>query len=151
MLKVIIKYIALYYLNNRISIKANSLLQAKDSAADYVESRAIFFKYNLMSDLRRVVNSFFVYLAIFIAFIFSALIGLMWLFSSIAESQNRDLILGIMVITPIIVATILLFKVINHWNKNPFMNESTRLIAYDWKTFRYGADNAQQNNAAHTE
>lgn len=151
MLKVIIKYIALYYLNNRISSKANSLLQAKDSAADYVESRAIFFKYNLLSDLRRVVNSFFVYLAIFVAFIFSALIGLMWLFSSIAESQNRDLILGIMVITPIIVAAILLFKVINHWNKNPFMNESTRLIAYDWNTFRYGSDNAQQNNAAHTE
>lgn len=151
MLKVIIKYIALYYLNNRISSKANALLQAKDSAADYVESRAIFFKYNLLSDLRRVVNSFFVYLAIFVAFIFSALIGLMWLFSSIAESQNRDLILGIMVITPIIVAAILLFKVINHWNKNPFMNESTRLIAYDWNTFRYGSDNAQQNNAAHTE
>lgn len=151
MFKTIIKFIALFYLNSLISSKASSMLQAKDNIADYVESRAIFFKYNLLADLRRMVNSFFVCLAIFFAFIFSGLIALMWLFSVIAESQNRDLILGIMVLTPIIIAAALLLIITKYWNENPFMNESTRLIAYDWNHFRYGADNTPQSNDVHTE
>jgi hypothetical protein len=151
MFKTIIKYLAMYYLNNMISSKANSFMQVKDNAADYVESRAIFFKYNLLADLRRVVNSFFVYLAVFFAFVFSGFIGLMWLFSTIAESQNRDLILGIMVITPIIIAVVLLFIVTKHWKENPFINESTRLIAYDWNTFRYGTDSTPQHDDKQTK
>lgn len=111
----------------------------------------IIIKHNLLSDLRRMVNSFFIYLAIFFAFIFSGLIGLMWLFSSIVESQIRDLILGFMVTTPIIIAVTLLLKVAKYWNENPFMNESTRLIAYDWNNFRHGAENPLQSNDAYAK
>jgi hypothetical protein len=136
----ILKYLVLYYLNNRISSKTSSLGNIKENAADYVESRAIFIKYTLQSDLQRVVNSFFVYLGIFFAAVFSGLIALFWLFSAIAEQPNRELILAALILLPLIISAVLFIRTTKRWKDKPFADESTRLIALDWHTFRHGAD-----------
>ncbi len=138
----ILKYLVLYYINNRVSSRASALVNVKENAADYIESRAIFIKYNLQSDLQRAVNSFFVYLGIFFAVVFSGLIALFWLFSAIAEQPNRELILGALIFLPLIISAILFIKTSKQWKENPFADESTRLIAHDWHLFRHGA---QQN------
>lgn len=135
----ILKYLVLYYLNNRVSSKASSLGNVKENAADYVESRAIFLKYNLQSDLQRAVNSFFVYLGILFAVVFSGLIALFWLFSVIAEQPNRELILATLILLPLIISVVLFIKTTKQWKENPFADESTRLIAHDWNAFRHGA------------
>lgn len=134
----ILKYLVLYYLNNRISSKASSLGNVKENAADYVESRAIFLKYNLQSDLQRAVNSFFVYLGILFAVVFSGLIALFWLFSAIAEQPNRELILAALIFLPLIISVVLFIKTTKQWKENPFADESSRLIAHDWNAFRQG-------------
>lgn len=139
MLANILKYLVLYYLNDRVSTKANALVNVKENAADYVESRAIFLKYNLQSDLQRAVNSFFVYLGIFFAVVFSGLIALFWLFSAIAEQPNRELILAALIFLPLIISVVLFIKTTKQWKENPFADESTRLIAHDWHAFRHGA------------
>ncbi len=136
----ILKYLVLYYLNNRISSKTSSLGNIKESAADYVESRAIFIKYTLQSDLQRAVNSFFIYLGIFFAAVFSGLIALFWLFSAIAEQPNRELILAALILLPLIISAVLLIRTTKQWKNKPFADESTRLIAHDWHAFRHGAD-----------
>lgn len=141
----ILKYLVLYYLNNRISSKASSLGNVKENAADYVESRAIFLKFNLQSDLQRAVNSFFVYLGILFAVEFSGLIALFWLFSAIAEQPNRELILAALIFLPLIISVVLFIKTTKQWKENPFADESSRLIAHDWNAFRQGVQENADN------
>jgi len=78
----VLKMITFYLIGNRISEAKNDLIEVRENAANYAESRTLRIKENVMRDLQRIVNSFIGYLIMFSAIIFSGLLGLMWLFAT---------------------------------------------------------------------
>lgn len=140
MLLTVLKYIALYLFNSRASKSRNSLNHVLESSADYAESRALLIKYHLLEDLERVAKSFIGFLGILAGLVFSGMIGLMWIFTAAWNSPNREIILGIVMIIPLVAGVVVFIVIKNSWKARPFMNEASDLIAHDWKVFRHGLD-----------
>lgn len=135
-----LKFIALYFFNNRVAKTKSSLHTVLGSSADYAESRALLIKYHFLEDLERIAKSFVGLLGILAGLVFSGMIGLMWLFAAAWNSPNRELILGVVMLVPLLAGIVLFVIIKNSWKSKPFMNEATELIAQDWKSFRHGLD-----------
>lgn len=136
----VIKFVALYLVNNRVARAKHSLDEVKDNAADYAETRAAFIKQNLMHDIERVVDSFIGLLLIFAGFIFTGILGLMWIFTMAWNSPNRELILGVTMLIPLALSAILFYNIRKSWKQKPLMHDTTQLISEDWQSFRHGLD-----------
>lgn len=136
----VLKMITFYLIGNRISEAKNDLIEVRENAANYAESRSRRIKENVMQDLQRVVNSFIGYLIMFSAIIFSGLLGLMWLFATAWESPNRDLILGVSMLVPLCISAVIYTVIKNSWQQKPLLAETTALISKDWQSFRHGLD-----------
>lgn len=136
----VIKFVALYFVNNRMTRAKHSLDEVKENAADYAETRAAFIKQNIMQDLHRMVNSLIGLLLMFAGLIFSGILGLMWIFTLAWNSPNREIILGVAMLVPLAASVILFFVIRKAWQQKPLMSETTDLISEDWKSFRHGLD-----------
>ena len=136
----VLKMITFYLIGNRISEAKNDLIEVRENAANYAESRSRRIKENVMQDLQRVVNSFIGYLIMFSAIIFSGLLGLMWLFAAAWQSPNRELILGVSMLLPLCISAVIYTVIKSSWQKKPLLNETTQLISKDWQSFRHGLD-----------
>lgn len=147
-----LKFIAILFLKNKIeSVKSNffsksntnsseELNQLKQSIAAMAESRAALFKQNFNFEVRRVVNSLFGFMLILLAAILSLLTGLMWLFATAWVSPYRDIILGITMILPILIAAGVYLYIRRSWHKQPILHQSMAQIESDWQVFRAGLD-----------
>ena len=136
----VLKMITFYLIGNRISEAKNDLIEVRENAANYAESRSRRIKENVMQDLQRVVNSFIGYLIMFSAIIFSGLLGLMWLFAAAWQSPNRELILGVSMLLPLCISAVIYTVIKSSWQKKPLLNDTTQLISKDWQSFRHGLD-----------
>ncbi|HEY0563147.1 MAG TPA: phage holin family protein [Methylophilus sp.] len=136
----VIKFVALYFVNNRMARAKHSLDEVKENAADYAETRAAFIKQNIMHDLERVVESFVGLLLMFAGLIFTGILGLMWIFTVAWNSPNREIILGVTMFIPLALSAILFVMIKNAWKQKPLMHDTTQLISEDWKSFRHGLD-----------
>ena len=147
-----LKFLAVLFLKNRVQFakvnffnKLNSnssddLNQLKESIAALAESRAAIFKQNFNHEVRRVVNSLFGFMLIFLAAILSLLTGLMWLFATAWVSPHRDIILGATMILPILIAVGVYLFIRRSWQKQPILHHSIAQIESDWLVFRAGLD-----------
>lgn len=147
-----LKFLAVLFLKNRVQFakvnffnKLNSnssddLNQLKESIAALAESRAAIFKQNFNHEVRRVVNSLFGFMLIFLAAILSLLTGLMWLFTTAWLSPQRDIILGATIILPILIAVGVYLLIRRSWQKQPILHQSIAQIESDWLVFRAGLD-----------
>lgn len=136
----VLKMITLYLIGNRISEAKNDLIEVRENAANYAESRTRRIKKNVMQDLQRIVNSFIGYMIMFSAIIFSGLLGLMWLFATAWESPHRELILGASMLVPLCISAVIFTVIKSSWQQKPLLAETTALISKDWQSFRHGLD-----------
>jgi uncharacterized membrane protein YqjE len=112
----------------------------KNSLAALVENHAALFKAQFHTDMQRVANSLLGLTFIFFAMLCSGLTALMWLFATAWNSAHRDLILGITMILPILVATGIFLAIRHSWKKQPLFAKSMVQIEHDWQVFRNGLD-----------
>ena len=147
-----LKFLAILFLKNRVEFakvnffkklntnSSDDLNQLKQNIAAMAESRAAIFKQNFNHEVRRVVNSLFGFMLIFLAAILSLLTGLMWLFATAWVSPHRDIILGATMILPILIAVGVYLFIRRSWQKQPILHQSIAQIESDWQVFRAGLD-----------
>ena len=124
-----------------MSNKAQSHFGAvKQSVAALVESHAALFKAQFHSDMQRVANSLLGLTFIFFAMLCSGLTALMWLFATAWNSAHRDLILGVTMVLPILIAVVVFLIIRHNWKKQPLFAKSMVQIENDWQVFRNGLD-----------
>ena len=145
-----LKFLAILFLKNRVhfakvnffnNLNSNSnhdLDRLKENIAALAESRAAIFKQNFNHEVRRVVNSLFGFMLILLAAILSLLTGLMWLFATAWVSPHRDIILGLTMLLPILIAIGVYFYIRHSWQKQPILHQSIAQIESDWQVFRAG-------------
>ena len=112
----------------------------KNSLAALVESHAALFKAQFHSDMQRVAKSLFGLTFIFFAMLCSGLTALMWLFATAWNSAHRDLILGVTMLLPILIAVVIFLAIRRTWKKQPIFAKSMVQIENDWQVFRHGLD-----------
>ena len=140
LLKNRIEFIRKHFFNKLDSHSGEDLSRLKQSIAAMAESRAALFKQNFNYEVHRVVNSLFGFMLILLAAMLSLLTGLMWLFATAWSSPNRDIILGLTMILPILVAVGVYFYIRHSWQKQPILHQSIVQIESDWQVFRAGLD-----------
>lgn len=145
-----LKFLAILFLKNRMEFAKNNffnkrntnssddLRRLKENVAAMAESRAVIFKQNFNHEIRRVVNSLLGFMLILLAAILSLLTGIMWLFATAWASPHRDVILGITMLTPIVVAICIYFYIRHSWQKQPILHQSMLQIESDWQMFKAG-------------
>ena len=143
-----LKFLAILFLKNRMDFakvsffnkldtsSRDDLNRLKESIATMAESRAAIFKQNFNQEVRRVVNSLFGFMLISLAGILSLLTGLMWLFATAWVSPHRDVILGVTIILPILVAIGVYLTIRRSWQKQPILHQSMVQIESDWQVFK---------------
>ena len=147
-----LKFLAILFLKNRMQFAkvnffnklntnaSDDLNRLKENIAALVESRATIFKQNFNHEVRRVLNSLFGFMLILLAAILSLLTGLMWLFAIAWVSPHRDIILGVTMILPILIAIGVYLFICHSWKKQPILHQSIVQIESDWQVFRAGLD-----------
>jgi len=145
-----LKFLAILFLKNRMEfakvnffkkLNANSsqdLNRLKDNIAAMAESRAAIFKQNFNHEVHRVVNSILGFMLILLAAILSLLTGLMWIFATAWVSPHRDIILGVTMTLPLLIAIGVYFYIRYSWKKQPILHQSMQQIESDWQVFRAG-------------
>ena len=153
-----LKFVAVLFFKNRMEfikhrffdkLSTNSnddLNKLKDSIAVMAESRAAIFKQNFNHEVKRLVNSLFGFMLILLAAILSLLTGLMWLFAIAWDSPSRNLILGLTMLLPILIAVGVYFYIRQSWQKQPILHQSIVQIESDWQIFKAGLDGNTQTS-----
>jgi uncharacterized membrane protein YqjE len=160
MWKSLIKFLAVLWLKNRMEFIRNNffnklntnsnddLTKLKETIAVLAESRAAIFKHNFNHEINRVVNSLFGFMLILLAAILSLLTGLAWLFALAWTSPNRDLILSITMLLPVLIAVAVYFYIRQSWQKQALFQQSILQVESDWQLFRDGFDGLAQKTTA---
>jgi hypothetical protein len=132
----LLKFAAVLFLNRKVSAIKSSVFNLRHQVADYAEERALHFKQDFLEETDRLATSIVGLLVVFSMFIFTGLLGLMWLFSLLWEHPNRSLILGLAMLVPAVIGVITFLAVRAAWQKKPLFADSLAMISHDWKLFR---------------
>ncbi|WP_306390016.1 phage holin family protein [Methylophilus aquaticus] len=108
----------------------------RSQVADYAEDRGELLKQDFMAEIERMATSVIGVLVVFSMFIFTGLLGLMWLFSLLWEHPHRTLILGLAMLLPTLIGIVIFFAVRGLWKQKPLFASSLELIGQDWQLFR---------------
>lgn len=142
MLKTVLKLAVFLYLRSKVkNTKAETsdhLSTVKHNMAHLAEVRAAIFKENFNNDLKRLGNSVIGFMFMLVAAISAGLMGLMWLFALAWDSTNRNTILGIAFILPIVIAAGIYVCIRHSWKKEPLFNQVMTQIETDWHLFKHG-------------
>ncbi|MGP1717544.1 MAG: phage holin family protein [Methylophilus sp.] len=114
----------------------DNLLHLRHHVAEYTEERAKQIKQDFQGETERLATSLIGILVVFSMFIFTGLLGLMWLFSLLWEHPNRTLILAVAMSIPALIGVIAYFAVRRVWQKKTLFASSISIISSDWKLFR---------------
>ena len=112
----------------------------KKNIAALLESHAVLFRQQLNQDMKRAANSLFGFIFIFFAILVSLLTALMWLFATAWNSANRDAILGVTMILPVLISIGVFLAIRHSWKKQPLFSKSMVQIEKDWQVFKGGLD-----------
>lgn len=132
----LLKFTAMLFFNRKITSLTDNLLNLRHHVADYTEERAVQIKQDFQGETERIATSLIGVLVVFSMFIFTGLLGLMWIFSLLWEHPNRTLILGVAMSIPILIGVIAFFAVRKVWKKKTLFSDSISIISSDWKLFR---------------
>ena len=122
--------------------------ELKNNLAVMAESRAIFFKRNFSQEIQRIVSSLLGFMLMLIALVFTGLVGIMWLFALAWTSPNRELILGLTMLVPIVASAIIFITIRASWKKEPLLAQTMKQIENDWLVFRGGLDGTADTSDA---
>lgn len=132
----LLKFAAILFFNRKITSLTDNLLHLREQAADYTESRAYYLKQDFLEETERMATSIVGVLVVFSMFIFTGLLGLMWLFSLLWQHPHRSLILGVAMLIPVVIGTLTFLAVRKIWKKKPLFDSSLSMISQDWQLFR---------------
>lgn len=132
----LLKFAAILFFNRKVTTLTDNLLHLREHAADYAESRAYYLKQDFLEETERMATSVVGILVVFSMFIFTGLLGLMWLFSLLWQHPHRSLILGLVMLVPVLVGVLTFLAVRKIWKKKPLFDSSLAMISQDWRLFR---------------
>ena len=132
----LLKFATMLFFNRKITSMTDNLLHLRHHVADYTEERAKQIKQDFQGETERLATSLIGILVVFSMFIFTGLLGLMWLFSLLWEHPNRTLILAVAMSIPALIGVIAYFAVRRVWQKKTLFASSLALISSDWNLFR---------------
>lgn len=148
MWKTALKLAVFIFLRSKINhVKddiGNNLGAVKENMALLAESRALIFKQNFNNELQRLGNSLLGFMFMLLATLFSGLTGLMWLFAIAWGSPNRNVILTITLIVPLLIGIGIYLYIRESWKKEPLFNKTMTQIHSDWLLFRNGLDSVAE-------
>ena len=105
-----------------------------------IENRASLFKLNFNDDMQRIVDSFFGYLLVLLAATCSGLTGLIWIIASAWTSPNRNLILGVTMVLPLVIGIGIFAFISYSWKQKPLLSRTMQQLETDWLVFKNGLD-----------
>lgn len=148
----LLKFVAVLFLNRKVSALKGSFFNLRHQVADYTEDRAQQLKQDFVEETDRLAISMVGLLVVFSMFIFTGLLGLMWLFSLLWEHPHRSLILGLAMLIPAVIGVIAFLAVRATWQKKPLFADSLTMIGHDWKLFRneMAPTDPAQTDSTHT-
>lgn len=132
----LLKFVAVLFLNRKVTALKDNFFNLRHQMADYTEDRAQQIKQDFAEETHRLATSLVGLLVVFSMFIFTGLLGLMWLFSLLWEHPHRSLILGLSMLVPAIIGVMAFLAVRAIWNKKALFADSLALISHDWQLFR---------------
>jgi apolipoprotein N-acyltransferase len=132
----LLKFVAVLFLNRKVSALKGNFFNLRHHVADYTEDRAQQLKQDFLEETERLATSMVGMLVVFSMFIFTGLLGLMWLFSLLWQHPHRSLILGLAMLVPTIIGIIAFVAVRAIWHKKPLFADSLAMISHDWRLFR---------------
>lgn len=132
----LLKFAAVLFLNRKVSTLKGNLRNLSHHVADYTEDRAQHLKQDFLEETERLATSMVGLLVVFSMFIFTGLLGLMWLFSLLWQHPHRSLILGLAMLVPTLIGIAAFIAVRTLWQKKPLFSDSLAMISQDWQLFR---------------
>ncbi|WP_029146857.1 phage holin family protein [Methylophilus sp. 5] len=144
----LLKFVAVLFLNRKVSALKGSFFNLRHHVADYTEDRAQLLKQDFLEETERLATSMVGMLVVFSMFIFTGLLGLMWLFSLLWQHPHRSLILGLAMLVPTLIGVIAFIVVRATWQKKPLFADSLGMISQDWRLFRKEMAPTEQTDVA---
>lgn len=142
MLKTVLKLAVFLFLRSKVkNVQATTdvhLSTVKHNIVHMAEMRAAVFKQNFNNELKRLGNSVIGFMLMLVAAICSGLIGLMWLFAVAWSSPDRNIILSIAFILPLLLCIGIYAYLRYSWKKEPLFEQAISQIATDWRLFKHG-------------
>lgn len=142
MWKTALKLAVFMFLRSKINhVKddiGSSFGAVKENIAILTESRALIFKQNFNRELHRLSNSLLGFMFMLLAAACSGLTALMWLFAIAWSSPNRNVILSITILVPLLVGIGIYLYIRESWKKEPLFDTTMTQIQSDWQLFRSG-------------
>jgi uncharacterized membrane protein YqjE len=149
MLKTVLKLAVFLFLRSKaknVKTTTNDNLSAvKHNIIHMAEMRAVVFKQNFNNELKRLGTSVIGFMLMLLAAICSGLIGLMWLFAIAWNSPDRNVILGIAFILPLLVCVGIFAYLRYSWKKEPLFEQAITQIATDWRLFKHGMKHVNED------
>jgi uncharacterized membrane protein YqjE len=149
MLKTVLKLAVFLFLRSKaknVKTTTNDNLSAvKHNIIHMAEMRAVVFKHNFNNELKRLGTSVIGFMLMLVAAICSGLIGLMWLFAIAWNSPDRNVILGIAFILPLLVCVGIFAYLRYSWKKEPLFEQAITQIATDWRLFKHGMKHVNED------
>ena len=148
MWKTALKLAVFIFLRSKINHVKNdigsNLGAVKENMTLLAESRALIFKQNFNNELQRLGNSLLGFMFMLLATLFSGLTALMWLFAIAWGSPNRNVILTITLIVPLLIAIGIYLYIRESWKKEPLFDKTMTQIQSDWLLFRNGLESVAE-------
>lgn len=148
MWKTALKLAVFIFLRSKINhVKddiGNNLGAVKENMALLAESRALIFKQNFNHELQRLGNSLLGFMFMMLAAVFSGLTGLMWLFAIAWGSPNRNVILTITLVVPLLIGIGIYLYIRESWKREPLFDKTMTQIQSDWLLFRNGLESVAE-------
>jgi len=149
MLKTVLKLAVFLFLRTKIkntqTDTSQHLSTVKNNIVLMAELRAALFKRNFIDELGRLGNSVIGFMFMLLAAFCSGLIGLMWLFALAWTSPERNIILSIALILPLVIGISIYAYIRNSWKKEHLFDKTMTQIENDWRIFRSNVKNATEN------
>lgn len=149
MWKTALKLAVFMFLRSKINhVKddiGNNLGAVKENMAILAESRALIFRQNFHRELNRLGNSLLGFMFMLLAAVCSGLTALMWLFAIAWNSPNRNVILSITLIVPLLIGVGIYFYIRESWKKEPLFDRTMTQIQSDWLLFRNGLESVAED------
>ncbi len=149
MLKTVLKLAVFMFLRAKaknVNAETTSHLSTvKHSVVHLAEIRAAVFKEVFNKELKRLAGSVVAFMLMLIAAVCSGLIGLMWLFAVAWSSPDRNLILSLAFILPLLVGVGIFAYMRYSWKKEPLFHQAFLQIETDWQLFKHTLKHATED------
>ncbi len=112
-----------------------------------VERRAHLFTQSVRDEWNRVVTSIVCVILSLVCLAFSGLIATAWLIAFALHSPDRNLILGIALVVPLLAVAGIAIYLKTLWNQKLFLHDTRNQLNDDWDVLHHAVREKQEANA----